>query len=861
MLTRNLQFFVLAALVAAFPAAAHHPDDGNMQGNNVISAASGTEETLTGTVVELVVVDRVNGSTTRYPILLQSDGSRVALRGDAIQTLVAGSHVTVTGGQTGAAFTVTRLESLGAGVNAPPATLSGPVQVSGRFMVAHSDDFATGTSKFMYEVIDASGGSTQVAMPFLPSQLGTGMQVVVDGNANVRGEIVASTITIVSLRAGVVGVGSGQVGPLALTAANYLVIPIKFPISGTGTVADPWVYNADPFTPAAVNTAMFGALPTKSVKEYYNEASYNQQGLTGTVATSATGGFLQASVLAPPCTNYGAIGTAAANAARLRGYPIDASGNPLAPYTGLLYVFNNVPSCGWSGLAYVGWARAWINNTTSLLVIAHELGHNFGLLHAGSLRCTGATIGCGASGSVSEYGDPFSGMGNNNAGHFNAAQKDILGWIAPSTVKTHAGGTTTYTLSPIETGSQTSYAVKVPTANSNRTYWIEYRQPTGSNFDSFIVPPSFPNNGAQIRIEYPFEKSSGSDDTEILDMTPATSSFGDAALVVGAAAFVDPSTNVSINVVSATPGAGGLLTVQVSTGSPTLFWRHHDDFNYLWNMNINVATPVGLPTVLGAGWVLGGRGDIDGDGVADLIWYYQPTGTVYAWLMSGNTIKANGVVAIGSVGPGWTMETVADLNGDGIADILWRHTSGGVYAWYMNANTTIKSVVSLGAVASPDWRMAGTGNFDGNATKDIVWSYEVAGPTKGAAWAWMMNPLGGVSSVAPLGSNSGMTVAKVADFDGDGKSDLLWRDNATGANQLWFMNGTTKGTTQTMPVMATGWQAAAAMDFNSDGRADLIWFLPTPSGQITQWLMNAPGAAPTVNSLGTVGANWFLPGQ
>ena len=113
-------------------------------------------------------------------------------------------------------------------------------------------------------------------------------------------------------------------------------------------------------------------------------------------------------------------------------------------------------------------------------MIGHELGHNFGLLHAGSLDCTGALIGCGASGTVAEYGDPFNTMGNSgNTGHFDAAQKDILGWIAPSTVKTHAGGTVTYTLSPIETGGQSTYAVKIPTTNANRTYWIEYRQPVG----------------------------------------------------------------------------------------------------------------------------------------------------------------------------------------------------------------------------------------------------------------------------------------------------------------------------------------------------------------------------------------------
>ena len=42
--------------------------------------------------------------------------------------------------------------------------------------------------------------------------------------------------------------------------------------------------------------------------------------------------------------------------------------------------------------------------------------------------------------------------------HFNSAQKDVLGWIAPTTT-THPTGTATYTLDPIETGGR-----RAPTA-------------------------------------------------------------------------------------------------------------------------------------------------------------------------------------------------------------------------------------------------------------------------------------------------------------------------------------------------------------------------------------------------------------
>ena len=460
MLTRFSRFIgyaAFAALTFAHPVAAHHVGDGQAEMAAAASNIGIADVTLTGIVEELVVVDRVNDATQRYPILRQGDGSRVALRGEAIQTLKVGAQVNVSGNRTGISFTVNHVETLGSGPKAAPAAATTPSKVAGQFMVAHADYFATGTSTFIYQVINADGSMAEISMPFLPSPLGSGMQVTVDGSlASDGASLVAASISIDAIPDGL--------GVLAATT-SYLVIPVKFPTGGAGTTASPWVYNADPFTPASLNNQVFGSLPTyHSAKEYYNEVSYGQQQLSGVTADNGSGGFLLANVATPPCSNYTAIGTAAANAARLRGYPIDASGNPLAPYTGILYVFNGVPGCGWAGLAYVGWARAWANNTSALWVIGHELGHNFGLLHAGSLLCSGAAIGCGVAGTVAEYGDPFNTMGNSgNTGHFDAAQKSILGWIGTSTVKTHAGGTTTYSLSPIETGGQSVYAVKIPT--------------------------------------------------------------------------------------------------------------------------------------------------------------------------------------------------------------------------------------------------------------------------------------------------------------------------------------------------------------------------------------------------------------
>src|SRR5205823_5558263 len=199
------------------------------------------------------------------------------------------------------------------------------------------------------------------------------------------------------------------------------------------------------------------------------------------------------------CNNsdWQGIGNAAATAAAAAN-----SSWTSANYGYVVYLFPQVPACGWSGLAYIGSPhKAYINGPNAFVtqVITHEMGHNFGLWHAGSLDCGAASIGGACT--VAEYGDPFDTMGNQRSMHFNAEQKSKLNWISAGTVANHSSGTVTYSLAPIESPGASLYAVKIPTASPNRTYWVEFRQPIG--FDSPLS--AYPNNGAQIRVASPLE--------------------------------------------------------------------------------------------------------------------------------------------------------------------------------------------------------------------------------------------------------------------------------------------------------------------------------------------------------------------
>ncbi len=65
----------------------------------------------------------------------------------------------------------------------------------------------------------------------------------------------------------------------------------------------------------------------------------------------------------------------------------------------------------------------------------------------------------------------------------------------------------------------------------------------------------------------------------------------------------------------------------------------------------------------------------------------------------------------------------------------------------------------------------------------------------------------------------------VADFDGDGRQDILWYDPTTSIAMLWFGNADRTFTSVALPLLAPGLEIAAG-DFDGDGRADILLYSP-----------------------------------
>jgi hypothetical protein len=143
-------------------------------------------------------------------------------------------------------------------------------------------------------------------------------------------------------------------------------------------------------------------------------------------------------------------------------------------------------------------------------------------------------------------------------------------------------------------------------------------------------------------------------------------------------------------------------------------------------------------------------------------------------------------------------------------------------------------------------------DFNGDGYSDIAWR-----DTSGDAAMWLMN---GTQSIGAWFGAAATTwsIAGQRDFDGDGKADFLWRDTS-GNVAIWFFDGAYVSSTAGVGNVPTSWSIVGTGDFNGDGKGDILW--RDSSGNVAVWEMNgATILNPNTAGVGNVPTTWSIVG-
>ena len=307
--------------------------------------------------------------------------------------------------------------------------------------------------------------------------------------------------------------------------------------------------------------------------------------------------------------------------------------------------------------------------------------------------------------------------------------------------------------------------------------------------------------------------------------------------------FYAPPANNGLGRVTKRFGSTSRFRDSDGDGRSDVFWRDTSGQINVWKMNdLWLASAAEIAVQPDSKAILAATGDFNGDGKADLVWHNPISGEVRIWTVDGGTRTGDFRVGYVDTALGWNLAGVGDFDGDGTLDLIWFSPStGSVKIWPMNGvSRVIASGQPVEVVLSPTvnpnagWVFAGVGDIDNDGIADIIWWNQ----TDGRVNHWLLTSS---MSVKPESGSMGLhaspgtwKVVGVGDFNADGRTDILWKDDVSGDVEIWLTAGLYGH--NSIPFaqgVVPEWRVSNVGDYNGDGRADILW--RHDAGNVVVW--------------------------